>query len=117
MQLAFNGTAMKDIVLHLDLYEIPYSFSLKDEEIVVEGFSKSGICTLVEDEEGNVTAHTRYNQQDSLNSFKDLVRLNNEWYQAYKDRKPFDKPDSQWADVLVQYGYLKKKVREVVEYE
>lgn len=117
MKLTFNGPVMEEIYQKLKEHDIEFDLSLKDEEIQVHGFSKSGVATLKEDEEGNVVAHTRYGQENKLSSFEDLVRLNYEWFDMYRDRKPFTSPSSDWADVLVEYGYVKRTEKVVVKYE
>lgn len=114
MKITFDTPVMTEIYEKLKEHEIEYTFSMEHEEIQVSGFSKSGIATLKE-EDGKVLAYTRYERVDELTSFEDLVKLNYEWFDLYRDRKPFTSPSDGWADVLVQYGYV-KRVKETRTY-
>lgn len=117
MHVAYNSPVLENIVKELQYWGIEHKFDLEKEEVVVEGFSKSGEARLVEDAEGVVTAHTRYNQRDTLYSFEDLVRLNNAWFQSYRHREPFTEPDPGWGEVLAHYKFIKKIEKVVVKYE
>lgn len=117
MKLVFNGNAMKDIVENLRRREIDFTITNTDGEIEVEGFSKSSICRIVEDEKGTVTAYTRYGQEDVLESFRDLVALNYEWFDAYRNREPFTSPSYLWADTLEEFGYVSREVNTIIKYK
>lgn len=80
------------------------------------GFSKSGTATLYQ--VGDVVfAETRYNQVNEIESFDDLVKLSFEWYANYKDRSPFEQPDSHFLPHFIRLGLLKVKTETVTRYE
>ena len=73
-----------------------YSKTSKQIEYIVDGFYKSGTIKLIENED-ELTAVARYDEQSEIDSLYDLVSLNHEWWIRSKDR--FDgwkEPDLSW---------------------
>lgn len=116
MKIAFETEVLKEIYEKLKEHNIGFEINMAEEEILVEGFSKSGVAALKEAPNGDVYAYTRYDQVTEMRSFEDLVALNFEWFDSYRDRKPFTEPDISWADVLIEYGYLKQVEEKKVRY-
>lgn len=80
----------------------------------VPGFSKSGHVTLFESK-GQIYASARYNETTEINNFDDLISLAWDWYVRYKDRPPFENPDSIWTPYFIEKGWIKKVMK--YEYE
>jgi hypothetical protein len=72
----------------------------------VDGFSKSGDALLYV-EENAVVCKTRYDRIDHILTFRDLAYVAYDWYNNYKDREPFQKPDPNWENVFLnlRFGY------------
>lgn len=68
----------------------------------VDGFSKSGNALLyVEDDE--IICETRYGQKDHVLTFRDLALVAKQWYEAYRDREPFQNVEPEWQPILKEY--------------
>lgn len=76
------------------------------------GFSKSGSAVLVYKND-TIEVHTRYNTVNLINTFEDLVGIAWCWYFDYKDRGYL--VPSEFADIFVAGGYLRKVVIESYE--
>lgn len=108
-----------EFILHLLNKKIPVNgVSIVDDLNVlgydVPGFSKSGNVTLFE-ANGKIFASARYNETTEITCFDDLVSLAFDWYVRYKDREPFENPDSIWAPYFIEKGWIKKVMK--YEYE
>ena len=78
------------------------------------GFSKSGSASLTIScryGEWYTVLKTRYDSVIDINSFDDIVSEAFCWYDSYKNRSPFEKPDETWVNHWVKRGLLKKVVK------
>ena len=57
-------------------------------------------------ENNAIICETRYDQKDHVLSFKDLTYIAYEWYDNYKDRKPFGEPDVNWKSAFEYYRFI-----------
>lgn len=73
----------------------------------INGFSKSGTA-LIYAHDGKILCKTRYETMDEISDFHDLSLVALEWYLNYKNRTPFEAPDSKWAEYWVEKGIMKK---------
>ena len=80
----------------------------------VSGFSKSGTVTLYQKDD-TIFALARYNELTPITCFDDLVKLAWVWYCDYKDRVPFEIPDSRWVSHFEKNGWIEKVTK--VEYK
>jgi len=76
---------------------------------VFNGFSKSGTATLFEDN-GKIFCHTRYNTVDEIFCGDDLIRVAFHWWNDYRDREPFNNPDSDMLPHFERLGLITKKI-------
>lgn len=76
----------------------------------VSGFSKSGTA-LVYIQKGKILCETRYQNIEEIDSFHDLALVALEWYLNYKDRSPFEEPESFWAEYWVEKGIMTKQTK------
>jgi len=81
------------------------------------GFSKSGTVTLYQYKSGEIFAEARYNQITEITNFDDLVSLAWKWYVNYKDRQPFDYPDSNWLQHFIERGWIEKQTQTQTVYK
>jgi hypothetical protein len=90
-----------------------------------ENFYKSGTADLVP-VDGNdpfnppngFVAHTRYNKEEEIQVWRDLVWLNYYWWLDSKERSDgWSNPDPKWAEEMVAHGIVKKRVETVTIYE
>lgn len=91
-------TMLEKIIKECANYGIPVDVVLaKDGSISyrVKGFSKSGEA-LIGIEEDYIYCRTRYDRIDHILTFHDLAFIAYEWYEDYKDRSPFEEPESYW---------------------
>lgn len=110
---------IEEFILNLLKKKIPITgvSLVEDMNVIgydVPGFSKSGNVTLFESK-GQIYASSRYNQTNEINNFDDLVMLAWDWYIRYKDRSPFENPDSIWTPYFIEKGWIKKVMK--YEYE
>lgn len=96
---------------------------LADEESVtgisykIQGFYKSGDAVLVPKAGGRLLAKTRYQTEDDIDDFRELVALNYQWWQRSKDRADgWENPAEPWATWMVEFGMVKINTRVVKEY-
>lgn len=102
----------------LELVEKEFPVAIRKDGFIIEGFYKSGTVRLEPKEDGTFTAHSRYDQEDTIESFDDLVYLNHEWWSYSKGRSEgWLKPDEKWAKEMVRLGLVKRKEETVVHYE
>jgi hypothetical protein len=87
----------------LEMFDRNVPFEVKDGNVVVHGFSKSGVAILQLDGD-RLNALTRYGQVDRIKSFDDLVQLAWQWYTAYNSRQPFDSVSDIWETHFVRLG-------------
>lgn len=82
----------------------------KNCELVYQlsGFYKSGSVDLIE-RDGRLMAYSRYDQEDRIDSLFCLVALNSQWL-ASSCEKTWGQPSPEWADLLVEYGFLQKEI-------
>lgn len=79
-------------------------------EYIIHGFYKSGTVKLIECEDAALQAIARYDQKTYVNSVRDIVELNYDWWQKSKDR--FDgwkEPDPFWIKLLLKYDFIKEE--------
>jgi len=76
----------------------------------VQGFSKSGVARIYL-HKNKILCETRYSQIEEIESFHDLSMVALEWYLNYKDRSPFEEPESYWADYWVEKGIMTKHTK------
>lgn len=74
----------------------------------VDGFSKSGIAIIYAKGQ-KILSHTRYDTIDEIDDFHDLALVALEWFLNYRNRTPFEEPDSKWAEYWVEKGIMEKK--------
>jgi hypothetical protein len=72
----------------------------------LDGFSKSGTAMLEKTATGEIVLKARYNQITPIETFEDIARVAYEWYDWYKDRSPFENPDSRWKPIFEKFGWL-----------
>lgn len=102
----------------LTLIEKDVELTVCKEGISIDGFYKSGTIRLVVNERDELIAHSRYQQEDTIETFEDLVHLNYEWWQQSKNRSShWKKPETEWGDFMAEIGLVKKRVENVVHYE
>ena len=82
---------------------------MKDRNVSVEmqRFYKSGNILLSEDE-GQITAKSRYDGTDIIDSWSDIVSLNYSWWDSSKDR--YDgwlNPENAFLQDFIDAGYVK----------
>lgn len=80
----------------------------------VSGFSKSGTVTLYE-KDNKIWAKARYNETTEITCFDDLIYLDWDWFLRYKDREPFQEPDSMWIPFFLEKGLIREVTR--IDYE
>lgn len=78
----------------------------------VSGFSKSGIANLYISK-GKIICETRYETIDEIESFHDLSLIAFEWYVNYRNRTPFENPETYWAEYWVEKGLMKKEIQTI----
>lgn len=83
----------------------------------VSGFYKSDTVLLVPEEE-SITCIARYAEEDNVYNIEDLLYINKKWWERSKDRYAgWINPDSNWVNLYIKYGILKKVTKEVTEYQ
>jgi hypothetical protein len=93
---------LEKIVQECANYGIPVEVDLASDgsiAYIVSGFSKSGQAKLSVSK-SSVVCETRYNRVDHILTFHDLAYIAYEWYENYKDRSPFEQPESYWSTVF-----------------
>jgi hypothetical protein len=110
-------TIIKDIVKRGIPVELQYNRETDTIDYVVSGFFESGTATLQEMPDGMVFALTRHNKVQRIIDFQQLAHLAYCWYLDSKGRDPFNEPSGYWAPTFAEFGWLQKKVKEVVTYE
>jgi len=79
------------------------------------GFYKSGSVVL-SIQSDVIIAFTRYNQEDEIHSWEDLVRLNFDWWVKSKERyDSWNNPQESFREDMIELGLIKKVNR--VSYE
>ncbi len=75
------------------------------------GFSKSGVAKVYyNDLEKEIRCLTRYDTIDVIETFDDFVGVAYRWWDNYKDRSPFEQPDSNFIPHFIRLGLIKEKV-------
>ena len=83
----------------------------------IYGFYKSGDAILVPKAGGRLLAKTRYDNEDDIDSFRELVALNHQWWVRSKDRHDgWAAPAEPWATWMVEFGMVKVNTHIVKEY-
>ena len=73
---------------------------------ILHGFYKSDTVKLIENESGILIAYARYNEKTVIESVKDIVKLNYDWFSFSEDRhSSWSTPDNRWFNLLVKYGF------------
>lgn len=93
---------LENIIKECAEFGIPVEVELDTNGSIVYrvmGFSKSGEAKLSVSD-SSVVCETRYNRIDHILTFSDLTYIAYEWYMNYKDRTPFEKPESYWEKVF-----------------
>lgn len=102
----------------LELIEKGFELRVRKSGVLVDGFYKSGSIELVLNNENELIAKSRYEQEDVIESFEDLVSLNYEWWQKSKNRNDhWLNPTKQWGELMVELGLVKMRVERVVHYD
>lgn len=103
---------------HISVELVRHEESVSGLAYKVLGFYKSGSVLLIPRASGDLLAISRYDERTELDNFRDLVSLNYDWWERSKDRAPsiWGTPEDCWADWMVEFGYIKRTVRTVVEY-
>lgn len=73
--------------------------------IELRGFSKSGTACIRE-EDGKLICATRYDREDTITCFDDILEVAWEWFASYQHRAPFTEPSDIWAPFFVAKGWL-----------
>lgn len=73
----------------------------------VGGFSKAGEARIAE-RFGKLLCHTRYDTIHEIRSFDDVVEVAWDWFDKYKDRQPFTRPDYRWVAFFIERGWLQE---------
>lgn len=112
--------AVDNLLMDLLRNKIPITLRLDEDNTIVysvPGFYKSGAVELKHKEGNTWFVHQRYNEVDEVECLYDLALVNFRWWSRSKDRSAgWKDPDPYWLDILIQFGMVKKKVTEVVEY-
>lgn len=83
--------------------KIQFNPRIERIEFVVDGFYKSGTCTLCE-VDGKLIAHTRYDGIDVIETLEDLVKLNLSWHEYSQDRYAgWAAYDPSWNSLIEKY--------------
>ena len=89
----------------------------KKKEYMLEGFYKSGIVKLIE-EDDKLIAISRYNERTNVESLFDIVLLNYEWWVSSKERyEGWENPDNMWIPLLLKFNLIKHVVKTIEYYE
>ena len=110
---------LEEIILETVKYNIPVTIKWKDDKLMYEipGFSKCGTVDLYYNSTDDIVfAEQRYNRRDELYDFRSLVHLAYCWWLDYKDRSPFENPDSYWKQLMVDYGFLNIENKQIEIY-
>lgn len=76
----------------------------------IEGFYKSGIIKLTENNDGSLTAHCRYDEKREIESYTDLLELNYDWWQRSRNRYDgWKAPQYGWDKLLIEAGMVQVK--------
>lgn len=111
---------MIDLLTHpiiLECIDRGLTLEVSKGQIKLDGFYKSGSVLLKIDHLGNLIAESRYSQVDKIESFRDLVQLNYDWWE--NSRKRYDGwkvPDSAWCDFLIEFEFVQKSVVQIIQY-
>lgn len=112
---------IKTLLTHpivLELVEKGFELKVRKSGIFIEGFYKSGTVEMIINEEDQLIAKSRYNQEDVIETFNDLVYLNYEWWQKSKGRSDhWTSPANEWGEFMVELGLAKKRTETIVHYE
>ena len=93
------------------------SVEITKEGFKIRGFYKSGEILLRPAEGDTFIAVARYNEEDEIGEFDDLVRLNYYWWDRSKDRyEGWTNPEEDWIPDLERLGYIKKEIKTVTKY-
>ena len=88
------------------------------EGVSIEGFYKSGSISLTMNEFGHIFAHSRYGESVEIRTLEDLVGYNLVWWRYSKDRSPaWSIPTEPWASMAVEFKFLTRIEKTVVEYK
>jgi hypothetical protein len=93
------------------------SVSLSKEGYLVDGFHKSGTVLLKEVEnENHLLCLSRYEKEDIITCFDDLVFLNFYWYEVTKERNNNEyHPGEFWLNEYLRLNLVKVKTKTVIE--
>lgn len=90
---------------------------LSATQFSVGGFYKSGTVEVDIEKE---TITSRYDEISEFNNDlkQSLTKLNYDWWNRSKDRYDgWSNPDSSWEPLLLEYGFISKSEKIVVEYK
>lgn len=104
LEILKKGVSIDSVVIVDDMDTIGYRIC---------GFSKSGTVTLFQNSIGEIWASARYNETTQISNFNDLVSLAWDWFMRYKDRKPFDYPDSNWLEHFIERGWIEEQIQTI----
>lgn len=112
----FKNSLLMDLMIH----KIPITMYLVENNKIaysVPGFYKCNTVNLIQKDDKFWYVHQRYNQIDIIECLYDLASINKRWWERSKDRyEEWIAPDPCWVDVLLEFGFIKKEVKEVVNY-
>jgi hypothetical protein len=89
---------------------IAFNQEIQQNEYIIDGFYKSGTITLSEDDDGILVAEARYDERTRIDSFLDLVCLNNAWWLSSRHKfEGWEQPDPQWLPFLLEKGLIREE--------
>lgn len=77
-----------------------------------DGFYKSGSSTylVASNSTDHMVLHTRYENQEEVTSFEDIVNASYEWWCSSKHRcDGWNQPHAGWAEFYVEFGLVTKQ--------
>jgi hypothetical protein len=111
---------MHEIIMTLVDAEIPVTLKRHGGGVSYEvpGFYRSGTVLLMHNAEtGGLVARDGDGDIIRIDSLKDLVLLNYDWWMQSRSRhEDYTSPDHQWAKLLVQHGLVEVEEKVVRSY-
>jgi len=113
---------MNKIILELLKYGFMLELSFNKESKMCEyrlnGFYKSSGITLWVGDGDNLVAIDRNKEVHFIDSFRELVLLNYQWWQSSKDRyEGWAVPEAEWLPFLLADGLVKEETNIVKTYK
>jgi len=96
---------------------LEYKIQTRESSFIVDGFYKSGEVNLVK-QDGKVIAHARYDEKTEIDSLRDIVELNYNWWLKSKERfEGWKNPDPKWIPLLEKFNFITRKTETVTTWE